>query len=45
MKKLVLVIEADVTGQVGKAAEEAIASREKMPKGETALKGVYANGR
>jgi len=30
---------------VAKAAEEAIASREKMPKGETALKGVYANGR
>jgi len=38
-------IEAEVTAQVAKAAEEAIASREKMPKGETALKGVYANGR
>lgn len=38
-------IEADVTAEVAKAAEEAIASREKMPKGETALKGVYANGR
>ena len=38
-------IEADVTAVVAKAAEEAIASREKMPKGETALKGVYANGR
>jgi pyruvate dehydrogenase E1 component alpha subunit/2-oxoisovalerate dehydrogenase E1 component alpha subunit len=38
-------IEAEVTAEVAKAAEEAIASREKMPKGETALKGVYANGR
>lgn len=38
-------IEADVTAVVEKAAEEAIASREVMPKGETALKGVYANGR
>jgi pyruvate dehydrogenase E1 component alpha subunit/2-oxoisovalerate dehydrogenase E1 component alpha subunit len=35
-------IEAEVTAEVAKAAEEAIASREKMPKGETALKGVYA---
>ena len=38
-------IEAEVAAEVAKAAEEAIASREKMPKGETALKGVYANGR
>jgi len=38
-------VEAEVTEQVAKAAEEAIASREKMPKGETALDGVYANGR
>jgi pyruvate dehydrogenase E1 component alpha subunit/2-oxoisovalerate dehydrogenase E1 component alpha subunit len=38
-------IEAEVTAQVAKAAEEAIASREKMPKGETALDGVYANDR
>jgi pyruvate dehydrogenase E1 component alpha subunit/2-oxoisovalerate dehydrogenase E1 component alpha subunit len=38
-------IEAEVTAVVARAAEEAIASREKMPKGETALKGVYANGR
>jgi pyruvate dehydrogenase E1 component alpha subunit/2-oxoisovalerate dehydrogenase E1 component alpha subunit len=38
-------VEADVTDQVERAAEEAIASREKMPKGETALSGVYANGR
>jgi TPP-dependent pyruvate/acetoin dehydrogenase alpha subunit len=36
-------IEAEVTAEVAKAADEAIASREKMPKGETALKGVYAN--
>ena len=36
-------IEAEVTAVVAKAAEEAIASREKMPKGETALNGVYAN--
>jgi pyruvate dehydrogenase E1 component alpha subunit/2-oxoisovalerate dehydrogenase E1 component alpha subunit len=35
-------IEAEVTAVVAKAAEEAIASRDKMPKGETALKGVYA---
>jgi TPP-dependent pyruvate/acetoin dehydrogenase alpha subunit len=38
-------IEVEVTAAVAKAAEEAIASREKMPRGETALKGVYANGR
>ena len=38
-------IEADVTAQVSKAAEEAIASREKMPKAESALDGVYAKGR
>ena len=38
-------IEADVTAEVAKAAEEAIASREKMPKAESALDGVYANGR
>jgi TPP-dependent pyruvate/acetoin dehydrogenase alpha subunit len=35
-------IEADVTALVAKAAEEAIASREKMPKAESALHGVYA---
>jgi len=38
-------IEADVTAQVAKAAEDAIASREKMPAGDSALRGVYANGR
>src|SRR5213083_961715 len=43
--KQLSAVEADVTAQVAKAAEAAIASREKMPKGETALKGVYANGR
>ena len=35
-------VEAEVAAQVERAAEEAIASREKMPKGETALDGVYA---
>jgi len=35
-------IEGEVTAVVAKAAEEAIASRDKMPKGESALKGVYA---
>jgi TPP-dependent pyruvate/acetoin dehydrogenase alpha subunit len=38
-------VEAGVAVQVEKAAEEAIASRETMPKGESALDGVYANGR
>jgi TPP-dependent pyruvate/acetoin dehydrogenase alpha subunit len=38
-------IEAEVTSVVERAAEEAIASRDVMPKGETALQGVYANGR
>jgi TPP-dependent pyruvate/acetoin dehydrogenase alpha subunit len=35
-------VEAEVTAEVERAAEEAIASREKMPKGESALDGVYA---
>ena len=35
-------VEAEVAAQVERAAETAIASREKMPKGETALEGVYA---
>jgi len=35
-------VEAQVAAEVERAAEEAIASREKMPKGETALQGVYA---
>ena len=38
-------VEAEMTAAVAKAAEEAIASREKMPKAESALDGVYANGR
>jgi len=36
-------IEAEVTATVERAAQDAIASREKMPPGESALKGVYAN--
>jgi len=35
-------VEADVTAQVEKAAEDAIQSRERMPEGKTALEGVYA---
>jgi len=35
-------VETEVTAAVAKAAEEAIASREKMPKTESALDGVYA---
>jgi pyruvate dehydrogenase E1 component alpha subunit/2-oxoisovalerate dehydrogenase E1 component alpha subunit len=38
-------VEAEVSAEVERAAEAAIASREKMPKGESALDGVYANGR
>ena len=38
-------LETEVTAQVERAAEEAIASKERMPPGETALEGVYANGR
>ena len=38
-------IEAAVTAEVEQAAEAAIRSRERMPRGETALDGVYANGR
>jgi len=38
-------LELEITEQVERAAAEALASREKMPKGESALKGVYANGR
>jgi pyruvate dehydrogenase E1 component alpha subunit/2-oxoisovalerate dehydrogenase E1 component alpha subunit len=35
-------IEAEVTGEVERAAEAAVQSREKMPPGESALEGVYA---
>ena len=38
-------VEAEATAEVERAAEEAIASRERMPKGESALDGVYADGR
>ena len=38
-------IEAEVSAQVERGAEEAIASRERMPPGETAVDGVYANGK
>ena len=36
--------EIEVTAAVERAAEEAIASRGRMPKGDTALEGVYSNG-
>jgi TPP-dependent pyruvate/acetoin dehydrogenase alpha subunit len=35
--------EAEVTAQVERAADEALASRETMPPGKSALEGVYAN--
>jgi len=38
-------IEADVTAEIERAEQEALGSREKMPAGETALGGLYANGR
>ena len=38
-------IEADVTAEVERAAEDALRSRDKMPPSESALLGVYANGR
>jgi TPP-dependent pyruvate/acetoin dehydrogenase alpha subunit len=39
-------VENEVTAQVERAANEALASRAHMPPGETALRGVYAsNGR
>ena len=38
-------VEAEVTADVERAAAEAIASREKMPAPESAVVGVYANGR
>ena len=36
-------VEADITAHVERAAAEALASREKMPEGTTALGGVYAS--
>ena len=41
--KRLVEIEARVAAEVERAAEEAIVSRERMPKGESALGGVYAN--
>jgi TPP-dependent pyruvate/acetoin dehydrogenase alpha subunit len=38
-------VEAAVGAEVERAAEVAVASREQMPKGETAVTGVYADGR
>src|SRR5213083_2392020 len=38
------VVEADVTAEVERAAEDAVGSREKMPEGKAALGGVYADG-
>ena len=35
-------VELAVTGQIERAAEEALASREQMPPGESAIVGVYA---
>jgi len=37
-------IEREVTAEVERGAEEAAASRERMPAGDSALSGVYANG-
>ena len=36
-------VEAEVTAEVERAAEEAVVSREKMPEGKKALGGVYAD--
>ncbi|MBI4419303.1 MAG: thiamine pyrophosphate-dependent dehydrogenase E1 component subunit alpha [Gemmatimonadetes bacterium] len=38
-------VEAATTMEVERGAEEALSSRERMPAGESALTGVYANGR
>src|SRR5258705_11648726 len=38
-------VESGVAAEVEKGTEEAIASRDKRPKGETALDGVDAEGR
>jgi TPP-dependent pyruvate/acetoin dehydrogenase alpha subunit len=37
-------IEAAVTAEVDRSAEEAVRSRDRMPAGESALAGVYAKG-
>ena len=41
--KALLDVEADITAQVERAAAQALASRERMPEGATALEGVYAS--
>ncbi len=41
-EKVLLDVEADITAQVERAAAQALASRERMPEGATALEGVYA---
>ena len=38
-------IESGVTAEIERAEQEALASRERMPAGETALVGVYGGGR
>ena len=43
--KVLEEIEREITDLVERAVTAAIASREKMPAAETALQGVYANGR
>jgi len=42
-EKVLLDVEADITAQVERAAAQALASRERMPAGATALEGVYAS--
>lgn len=42
-KKRLEAVEAEVTAEVERAAEEALASRERMPEGHTAIVGVYAD--
>ena len=38
-------VEAEVAGEIERAEAEALASRDRMPAGEAALVGIYANGR
>jgi len=42
-EQVLLDVEADITAQVERAAAQALASRERMPAGATALEGVYAS--
>ncbi|HWC75303.1 MAG TPA: thiamine pyrophosphate-dependent dehydrogenase E1 component subunit alpha [Gemmatimonadales bacterium] len=41
--KVLAEVEAETTNEVERAAADALASREKMPAGRTALEGVYAS--